>query len=146
MEKEAFYKHVQKQLWFLNFKEKQKLKTVIQHDKTGEKVEHQNPNAYAQNFLKTYIFKDKPVTKGNLISALVGLFISNILGLGLFLFGLITLLNSVHHFIRPMNDLSVMNNTLILLGSVIIMLVSIFFLKVTIGYFTKKLLMYKFNQ
>ncbi|RIN31022.1 hypothetical protein BU065_12975, partial [Staphylococcus succinus] len=107
MKVNIFKQKVKKQLWFLNKKEKNKLEDVLTQaidEKDGEELNR--PIAFSNQFLKTHVFKEKVVSTTQLFVLLIGILISYIVLLGLFLFGFLTSLTSVQYFVKPEVQLS----------------------------------------
>ncbi|WP_436854171.1 hypothetical protein [Staphylococcus caeli] len=147
MKLNIFKQKVKKQLWFLNKKEKSKLDEVLQHVETAENSDNLNrPIAFSNQFLKEYIFKEKVVSSTQLFVLLIGILLTYILLLGLFLFGFITSLTAVQYFIKPEVQLSTITVILTLVGALLLVVVSLYLIRSVTGYFTKKLLEYKHNK
>ncbi|WP_436859740.1 hypothetical protein [Staphylococcus caeli] len=147
MKLNIFKQKVKKQLWFLNKKEKSKLDEVLQHVGTVENSDNLNrPIAFSNQFLKEYIFKEKVVSSTQLFVLLIGILLTYILLLGLFLFGFITSLTAVQYFIKPEVQLSTITVILTLVGALLLVVVSLYLIRSVTGYFTKKLLEYKHNK
>lgn len=147
MKLNIFKQKVKKQLWFLNKKEKSKLDEVLQHVETAKNSDNLNrPIAFSNQFLKEYIFKEKVVSSTQLFVLLIGILLTYILLLGLFLFGFITSLTAVQYFIKPEVQLSTITVILTLVGALLLVVVSLYLIRSVTGYFTKKLLEYKHNK
>lgn len=146
MKVNIFKQKVKKQLWFLNKKEKNKLDEVLQSKIDNESGELNRPIAFSNQFLKTYIFKEKVTSTTQLFAMLIGILITYILLLGLFLFGFLASLSSVQYFIKPEVHLSTTIVILTLVGSLLLIILSLYAIKQVTAYFTKKLLQYKHNK
>ncbi|MEB8209052.1 hypothetical protein BU063_11200 [Staphylococcus succinus] len=147
MKVNIFKQKVKKQLWFLNKKEKNKLEDVLTQaidEKDGEELNR--PIAFSNQFLKTHVFKEKVVSTTQLFVLLIGILISYIVLLGLFLFGFLTSLTSVQYFVKPEVQLSTITVILTLVGALLLIVVSLYLIKIATAYFTKKLLEYKHNK
>ncbi|OEL02061.1 hypothetical protein [Staphylococcus casei] len=147
MKVNIFKQKVKKQLWFLNKKEKNKLEDILTQaidEKEGEELNR--PIAFSNQFLKTYVFKEKVVSTTQLFVLLIGILISYIILLGLFLFGFLTSLTSVQYFVKPEVQLSTITVILTLVGALLLIVVSLYLIKIATAYFTKKLLEYKHNK
>ena len=148
MKKEEFESKVKKQLWFLNKKEKIKLNqfmTEAQTNQANSKILNQ-PIKFSNLFLKQYVFSNKTHGSSFLFIIIVLMLLANALLLGLFLFGLLTSLNVVNYFVQPQTNLSTLQLVLLLIGGILAMIIACYFIKVVTGYFTKKLLEYRFNR
>ncbi|HLR19926.1 MAG TPA: hypothetical protein VK115_08355 [Staphylococcus sp.] len=142
-----FKQKVKKHLWFLNKKEKIKLNEVLSKViENNEDKELNRPIAFSNQFLKEYIFKEKVVSSTQLFGLLIGILMTYIILLGLFLFGFLTSLSSVQFFIKPEVELSTTTVLLTLAGSIILVVISLYLIKIATAYFTKKLLEYKHNK
>src|SRR5699024_2046860 len=142
-----FKQKVKKHLWFLNKKEKIKLNEVLSKViENNEDKELNRPIAFSNQFLKEYIFKEKVVSSTQLFGLLIGILMTYIILLGLFLFGFLTSLSSVQFFIKPEVELSTTTVLLTLAGSIILVVISLYLIKIATAYFTRKLLEYKHNK
>ena len=147
MKANIFKQKVKKQLWFLNKKEKNKLDEVLSKAiDSNESEQLKRPIAFSNQFLKEYIFKEKVVSSTQLFILLLGILGTYIVLIGLFLFGFLTSLTSVQYFIKPEVELSTVTVLLTLVGALLLLIVSLYMIKVVTGYFTKKLLEYKYNK
>ncbi|MEB7384999.1 hypothetical protein [Staphylococcus xylosus] len=147
MKANIFKQKVKKQLWFLNKKEKNKLDEVLSKAvDSSESEQLKRPVAFSNQFLKEYIFKEKVVSSTQLFLLLLGILGTYIVLIGLFLFGFLTSLTSVQYFIKPEVELSTVTVLLTLVGALLLLIVSLYMIKVVTGYFTKKLLEYKYNK
>ncbi|MEB6290199.1 hypothetical protein NGC65_04925 [Staphylococcus xylosus] len=147
MKANIFKQKVKKQLWFLNKKEKNKLDEVLSKAvDSNESEQLKRPVAFSNQFLKEYIFKEKVVSSTQLFLLLLGILGTYIVLIGLFLFGFLTSLTSVQYFIKPEVELSTVTVLLTLVGALLLLIVSLYMIKVVTGYFTKKLLEYKYNK
>jgi len=147
MKLNIFKQKVKKQLWFLNKKEKLKLDEVLQHVEVADDSDKLNrPIAFSNQFLKEYIFKEKVVSSTQLFVLLIGILLTYIFLLGLFLFGFITSLTAVQYFIKPEVQLSTLTVILTLVGALLLIVLSLYLIRMVTGYFTKKLLEYKYNK
>lgn len=147
MKVNIFKQKVKKQLWFLNKKEKRILDEVLQakigSDESGEL---NRPIAFSNQFLKSYIFKEKVTSTTQLFVMLIGILVTYIVLLGLFLFGFLASLSSVQYFIKPEVQLSTAVVILTLVGSILLIILCLYAIKQVTAYFTKKLLEYKHNK
>lgn len=147
MKLDIFKQKVKKQLWFLNKKEKSQLNEVLEEvTKSSDGQNFNRPIAFSNQFLKEYVFKEKVVSSTQLFALLIGILITYIVLLGLFLFGFLTSLSSVQYFIKPEVQLSTTTVILTLIGSILLLIVSLYLIKMVTAYFTKKLLEYKHNK
>ncbi|WP_436961676.1 hypothetical protein [Staphylococcus xylosus] len=147
MKANIFKQKVKKHLWFLNKKEKNKLDEVLSKAvDSNESEQLKRPVAFSNQFLKEYIFKEKVVSSTQLFLLLLGILGTYIVLIGLFLFGFLTSLTSVQYFIKPEVELSTVTVLLTLVGALLLLIVSLYMIKVVTGYFTKKLLEYKYNK
>ena len=148
MKREQFESKVKKQLWFLNKKEKIKLNqfmTEAQTNQANSKILNQ-PIRFFKFISKATCFSNKTHGSSFLFIIIVLMLLANALLLGLFLFGLLTSLNVVNYFVQPQTNLSTLQLALLLIGAILAMIIACYFIKVVTGYFTKKLLEYRFNR
>lgn len=148
MDKKIFREKVQKQLWFLNKKEKIHLNNKLFQMETKDKdnVNFNKPIQFSNQYLKENVFKDKHTSSGKTFGLLISIVLIYAILLGLFLTGLITSLTAVHYFIDPKVELSNILVLLILLMAIILMILSLYLIKRVTALFTKKLLEIKFNK
>ncbi|MCG7338387.1 hypothetical protein MHZ36_03725 [Staphylococcus sp. ACRSN] len=147
MKVNIFKQKVKKQLWFLNKKEKEKLDSVLNSSIESEATGELNrPIAFSNQFLKEHIFKEKITSTSYLFMMLIGILITYIILLGLFLFGFLASLSSVQYFIKPEVHLSNTVVILTLIGSILLIILCLYTIKQVTAYFTKKLLEYKHNK
>ena len=134
MGKKTFKEKVQKQLWFLNKKEKEQLNKKLSQLDSEDNVDFNKPIQFSNRYLKNHIYEHKSTTSGKTFILLFSIVVTYALLLGLFLTGLITSLTSVHYFINPKVELSSL------------MILSLYLIKIITALFTKKLLELKFNK
>ncbi|WP_426786712.1 hypothetical protein [Staphylococcus capitis] len=147
MDKKTFKEKVQKQLWFLNKKEKEQLnKKLSQQLDSEDNVDFNKPIQFSNRYLKNHIYEHKSTTSGKTFILLFSIVVTYALLLGLFLTGLITSLTSVHYFINPKVELSSLLVIIILIAAICIMILSLYLIKIITALFTKKLLELKFNK
>lgn len=146
MDKNSFSARVQKQLWFLNNKEKAQLNDEISKVNHNDSDTLNKPIRFSNQFLKDHVYSQKNISSASLFILLIGIVFTYVILLGGFLFGLITSLTAVNYFIHPQVNLSTVTVVLIIIGAIILMLIAIFLIKKVTAFFTKKLLEYKFNK
>ncbi|MCY6990769.1 hypothetical protein [Staphylococcus argensis] len=149
MNKDLFQQKVTKHLWFLNKKEKKQLQQTIQQMDPEQEQDAQllqRPIFFANQFLKAHIFRQKVVSTTTFMLLLLGLLVSYVITVGLFLFGFITSLSAVNYFIHPQGNLTLLSAILILIGAVGLVIIALWLIKQTTAFFTKKLLEYKYNR
>lgn len=146
MNKNKFTEKVQKQLWFLNRKEKDQLKQKLNALDENQNVDFNKPIKFSNQYLKDVVFKEKTTSSGKIFILLIRIVLAYAVLLGLFLLGLITSLAAVHYFINPKVALSSIVVVLIIVVAIIIMILSLYWIKIATALFTKKLLELKFNR
>lgn len=146
MDKKTFKEKVQKQLWFLNKKEKEQLNKKLSQIDSEDNVDFNKPIQFSNRYLKSHIYEHKSATSGKTFILLFSIVVTYALLLGLFLTGLITSLTSVHYFINPKVELSSLLVIIILIAAICIMILTLYLIKIITALFTKKLLELKFNK
>ncbi|UXR68901.1 MULTISPECIES: hypothetical protein [unclassified Staphylococcus] len=147
MEHKIYKYKVEKQLWYLNRKEKSKLAELLSEEHIADiQNKFKTPGRFASFYLKEHVFKDKVVDSSHLFMTLLGLFITNILLLGVLITGMLLSLNAANYFINPQVSLSTLTVIAALLGGVLLMVGAIVMMKVANAFFTKRLVEYKYNK
>ena len=95
MNKNKFTDKVQKQLWFLNRKEKDQLKQKLNALDENQNVDFNKPIKFSNQYLKNFVFKEKTASSGKTFMLLIGIVLAYAVLLGLFLLGLITSLRCI---------------------------------------------------
>lgn len=147
MENRVFKYKVEKQLWYLNRREKAALAEILADDKM-DAIQEQfiTPGRFASFYLKEQVFKDRIVGSSHLFTTLLGIFASNIVLLGVLITGMLLSLTAVNHFIHPQVSLSTVTVIAALIGGIAMMFVAVWMMKVANTFFTKRLVDYKFNK
>ncbi|MEJ7540433.1 HPP family protein [Staphylococcus intermedius] len=147
MRKDVFEYKVKKELWYLNRREKNDLTQYFEkHSIETLQQQFSTPRRFVSHYLQHEIFGTRIVSSGHLVTSLVGLLVTNILLLGLFITGMLLSLSAVNYFIQPQVSLSMSVVIAILLSAIILMIVAVYFMKRANAFFTKRLLLYKFNK
>lgn len=146
MNKKTFKEKVQKQLWFLNKKEKDQLNKKLSQLDDEENVDFNKPIQFSNRYLRNHIFDHKDASSGKTFILLISIVVTYALLLGLFLTGLITSLTAVHYFINPKVELTNVFVVIILIVAIGLMILSLYLIKIITALFTKKLLELKFNK
>ncbi|UJA41919.1 hypothetical protein [Staphylococcus epidermidis] len=146
MSKNEFIKRVNKQLWFLNAKEKNALNKYIDSVDQNKSIDTNKPIRFSNEYLKKFIFNLKKKSTSHVFVLLICMVLAYAFLLGLFILGLVASLAIVHAYINPNIDLSVFVMLTVLIVAIIIMIASLYAIKHTTALFTKKLLEYKFNK
>ncbi|EGQ3105421.1 hypothetical protein H2490_000033 [Staphylococcus pseudintermedius] len=147
MRKDVFEYKVKKELWYLNRREKNALTQYFEKHRV-ETIQQQfsTPHRFVNDYLQHEVFGTRIVSSGHLVTSLVGLLVSNILLLGLFITGLLLSLSAVNYFIQPQVTLSVGTVIAVLFGAIVLMIGTVYLMKRVNAFFTKRLLLYKFNK
>ncbi|KIX90132.1 hypothetical protein TP70_09620 [Staphylococcus microti] len=147
MKNNVFKYKVEKQLWYLNRREKAKLAELLSDDRMDAVQEQfKTPGKFASFYLQEHVFKSRVVGANHLFATLIGLFMANILLLGILITGMLLSLTAVNHFIHPQVTLSTSTVIAALVGGVVLMLIAMLMMKVANAFFTKRLVEYKFNK
>lgn len=147
MRKDVFEYKIKKELWYLNRREKNDLTQYFEkHSIETLQQQYRTPRSFVNHYLQHEIFGTRIVSSGHLVTSLVGLLIANILLLGLFITGLLLSLSAINHFIQPQVSLSIGVVIAILLSAIVLMIVAVYLMKRANAFFTKRLLLYKFNK
>ncbi|WP_086427486.1 magnesium transporter [Staphylococcus cornubiensis] len=147
MRKDVFEYKIKKELWYLNRREKNDLTQYFEkHSIETLQQQYRTPRSFVNHYLQHEIFGTRIVSSGHLVTSLVGLLIANILLLGLFITGLLLSLSAINYFIQPQVSLSIGVVIAILLSAIVLMIVAVYLMKRANAFFTKRLLLYKFNK
>ena len=147
MIKSSREKTITKQLWYLNKKEKTRLAQTLRHYDESEFIQnYKTNNQFVVSFLKQKVFNSKEKSQMHLLGALIGLFVSNVILLGLFILGLLLTLTSVKHLIDPTSSLNGAYVSMIMTTSIFATLVTLLLMKPVNAFFTKRLIDYKLNR
>ncbi len=147
MQNQAFQHQIEKDLWYLNQREKKALHTYLKsRDMDDIQNKYRTPQRFVSYYLKNHIFSNELKTSSYLTMTLIGLFVVNVMLLGLFIGALLLCLSSAHYFIQPNMNLSVGLVIAIMLTALISLVLIVYLMKVANGYFTKRLIDYKFNK
>ena len=84
MNKNKFTEKVQKQLWFLNRKEKDQLKQKLNALDENQNVDFNKPIKFSNQYLKDFVFKEKTTSSGKIFMLLIGIVLAYAVLLGLF--------------------------------------------------------------
>ena len=90
MGKKTFKEKVQKQLWFLNKKEKEQLNKKLSQLDSEDNVDFNKPIQFSNRYLKNHIYEHKSTTSGKTFILLFSIVVTYAFLLGLFLTGWIT--------------------------------------------------------
>ncbi|ARJ50061.1 magnesium transporter [Staphylococcus lutrae] len=147
MRNDVFEYKVKKEMWYLNAREKRALAEWMKHQ-TVEAIqqEYQSPRRFVYDYLQQHVFKTRVLSTGHLVTSLIGLLVTNIILLGLFITGLLLSLSAVHYFIQPQVHLSISLVVVILICAILLMILTIYLMKRSNAFFTKRLLDYKMNR
>ncbi|QLK86310.1 hypothetical protein [Staphylococcus sp. 17KM0847] len=147
MEKKVFKYKVEKQLWYLNKREKMHLQSILTNDTFDElQKTFKTPGRFVTHYLQNHVFKSRVVDTRHLFVSLFGLLMSNIILLGLFITGMLLSLSAVNYFLQPQVMLSTIVVIAALLGGIVLMFLALWMMKRTNAYFTKRLIDYKLNK
>ena len=147
MIKNSREKTITKQLWYLNKKEKTRLaQTLKKYDENEFIQNYKTNNQFVISFLKQKVFNSKEKSQMHLLGALIGLFVSNVILLGLFILGLLLTLTSVKHLIDPTSSLNGAYVSMIMITSIFATLLTLLLMKPVNAFFTKRLIDYKLNR
>ncbi|MCS4485288.1 hypothetical protein [Staphylococcus americanisciuri] len=147
MENRIFKYKIEKQLWYLNRREKAKLAEVLSEDRLEQlQSEFRTPGRFVTVYLKESVFKSRVVGTTHLFTTLIGLFAANIVLLGILITGMLLSLTALNHFIHPQVTLSTITVITALLSGIVLIILAVWIMKVANAFFTKRLVDYKFNK
>lgn len=147
MIKNSREKKITKQLWFLNKKEKVRLlQSLKQYDESSFMQKYKSNNQFIVTFLRQNVFDSKPKTQIHLLLSLIGLFVANVVLLGLFILGLLLTITSIKYMIDPTSSLNLSYMSVIMISSIFGTLIVLLLMKPVNAFFTKRLIDYKLNR
>ncbi len=89
MSKNEFIKRVNKQLWFLNAKEKNALNKYIDSVDQNKSIDTNKPIRFSNEYLKKFIFNHKKKSTSHVFVLLICMVLAYAFLLGLFILGLV---------------------------------------------------------
>ena len=147
MGQNTFKTKIEKQLWFLNKKERSILHSELESLNAATfKAQYRTQNQFVISFLSRHVYNDQPKSQLHLLTTLLGLMIANTLLLGILITGLLLSLSSIKYFITPTATLGLNNVILIFISSIIMIVIAVVFIKPVNGYLTKRLIDFKLNR
>ncbi|WP_381420349.1 hypothetical protein ACFDHY_06215 [Staphylococcus hyicus] len=147
MEQPKFKAKIDKQLWYLNRKERKILNSELSgFNAEMFKVQYRSQNQFVISFLSRHIFNSKPKSQLHLVITLLGLIFLNTIIIGFFITGLLLSLASIKYLISPTNSLQLQHVFLILIASGCMIITTLLLVKPVNGFLTKRLIDYKLNR
>ncbi|MDQ7193717.1 hypothetical protein RCF68_09110, partial [Staphylococcus felis] len=147
MNTNMFQQKIEKQTWFLNKKEKKALHQYINsHTIEALQLKYKTPGAFVTDYLKSVLLNENKRKSNALLGTLIGLFVVNVILLGLFLTGLLISLSVIHYLIQSDIEMPLVKLIGLMVGSIVLIVCTLILLKISNRYFTKRLVMYKLNR
>ncbi|MGV3224195.1 hypothetical protein GLV88_10385 [Staphylococcus hyicus] len=147
MEQPKFKAKIDKQLWYLNRKERKILNSELSGFNAEKfKAQYRSQNQFVISFLSRHIFNSKPKSQLHLVITLLGLIFLNTIIIGFFISGLLLSLASIKYLISPTNSLQLQHVFLILIASGCMIITTLLLVKPVNGFLTKRLIDYKLNR
>lgn len=147
MEQPKFKAKIDKQLWYLNRKERKILNSELSgFNAETFKAQYRSQNQFVISFLSRHIFNSKPKSQLHLVITLLGLIFLNTIIIGFFITGLLLSLASIKYLISPTNSLQLQHVFLILIASGCMIITTLLLVKPVNGFLTKRLIDYKLNR
>ncbi|MCQ9299626.1 hypothetical protein BUZ56_09870 [Staphylococcus hyicus] len=147
MEQPKFKAKIDKQLWYLNRKERKILNSELSgFNAEMFKAQYRSQNQFVISFLSRHIFNSKPKSQLHLVITLLGLIFLNTIIIGFFITGLLLSLASIKYLISPTNSLQLQHVFLILIASGCMIITTLLLVKPVNGFLTKRLIDYKLNR
>ncbi|WP_341776176.1 hypothetical protein [Staphylococcus hyicus] len=147
MEQPKFKAKIDKQLWYLNRKERKILNSELSgFNAEMFKAQYRSQNQFVISFLSRHIFNSKPKSQLHLVITLLGLIFLNTIIIGFFITGLLLSLASIKYLISPTNSLQLQHVFLILIASGCMIITTLLLVKPVNDFLTKRLIDYKLNR